>query len=183
MFITNKKAYGQSTGVLSQGVQRILILRSVVLDFVKLNLFALMLLCVIQCMMWRLYFAFVNCLQHLEILSEIWVMPRKLQTAIFRASLIYQALFPDLWISFSMNITSHKLKWQAYGFRKLLDDLAEPTRQPSPKFMSVNSSVRSKSDRSQCFSFQFILMLCLHENNRSYKNICRHPTWQDDIKK
>ena len=54
-----------------QGVQRILFLRSVVLDFVKLNLFALMLLCVTQCTMWRLYFAFVNCLKHLEILSEI----------------------------------------------------------------------------------------------------------------
>ena len=71
VFITNKKADGQSTGVLSQGVQHILILRSIVLDFVKLNLFALMLLCVTQCTMWRLYFTFVNCLQHLEILSEI----------------------------------------------------------------------------------------------------------------
>ena len=54
-----------------QGVQCILFLRSVVLDFVKLNLLALMLLCVTQCTMWRLYFAFVNCLQLLEILSEI----------------------------------------------------------------------------------------------------------------
>ena len=63
-----------------QGVQRILFLRSVILDFVKLNLFAWMLPCVTQCTMWRLYFAFVvNCLQHLEILSEIWVMPGKLQ--------------------------------------------------------------------------------------------------------
>ena len=41
-----------------------------------------MLLYVTHCTMWRLYFAFVNCLQHLKILSEIWVMPRKLQFAV-----------------------------------------------------------------------------------------------------
>ena len=61
----------QKIGLHIQGVQRILFLRSIVLDFVKFNLFALILLCVTQCTMWRLYFAFVNCLQHLEILSEI----------------------------------------------------------------------------------------------------------------
>ena len=54
-----------------RGCNVFLFLRSVVLDFIKLNLFALMLLCVTQCTMWRQYFAFVNCLQHLEILSEI----------------------------------------------------------------------------------------------------------------
>ena len=36
------------------------------------RLLALKLLYVNQCMIWRLYIAFVDCLQHLEILSDIY---------------------------------------------------------------------------------------------------------------
>ena len=39
--------------------------------------------------------AFLKCLQHLENISEIWVMPVKLQFAVPRASLIFQKRFPD----------------------------------------------------------------------------------------
>ena len=42
----------------NQGVQRILFLRSTVLDFVKLNLVALMLLCVTQCTMYTVSTSF-----------------------------------------------------------------------------------------------------------------------------
>ena len=44
---------------------------------------------------WRLYFTFLSCYQHLEIFSEIWVMPVKLHFAVSQASLIFQKRFPD----------------------------------------------------------------------------------------
>ena len=37
---------------------------------------------------WSLYFTFLNCEQHLEIFSEIGVIPEKLQFAVARALLI-----------------------------------------------------------------------------------------------
>ena len=41
------------------------------LDFLELNLFAYLLLHLTLCTMWRLYFTFLSCYQHLEIFSEI----------------------------------------------------------------------------------------------------------------
>ena len=38
---------------------------------------------------------YVNCLQHLEIFSEIFVMSVKLQIAVLRTSIIFQKSFPD----------------------------------------------------------------------------------------
>ena len=44
----------------------------------------------------EMYMAFViNYFQHLEIFSEISVMPLKLQNAVCRASLRFQERFPD----------------------------------------------------------------------------------------
>ena len=40
-------------------------------ELLKLNFFALLLLYVTWCMMWRLYMAYVSCKQHLEIFSEV----------------------------------------------------------------------------------------------------------------
>ena len=39
--------------------------------------------------------AFANCKQHLEIFSEILVLPVKLQLVVSRASLIFQKRYPD----------------------------------------------------------------------------------------
>ena len=41
-------------------------------------------------MMWRLYLANDNCCQHLQIFSEILVMPMKLQFAVSRAALVFR---------------------------------------------------------------------------------------------
>ena len=47
------------------------------------------------CTLWRLCMALFKCYQHLEIFSEIRVMPVKLQFAVSWASLIFQKRFPD----------------------------------------------------------------------------------------
>ena len=54
----------------THGVQNTLLLWSFYL-FVKLDLFALLLLILTECMIWILFVFYVNCKQLLEILSEI----------------------------------------------------------------------------------------------------------------
>ena len=43
----------------------------------------------------RLYVAYVNCQQHLDIFSEILVMLGVLQISVFRASLIFQKRYKN----------------------------------------------------------------------------------------
>ena len=55
-----------------------------------------------RCTMWRPYFTFVYCLQHLEIFSETSVMSGELIFVVSRALLIFHERFPDV-VSIAMN--------------------------------------------------------------------------------
>ena len=68
-----------------QGVQNRMVLVVIFFVFLKLLIFALLLF-MNKCTMSRIYFTFLNCLQHLEIFSEIWVMLVKLQIAVSQPS-------------------------------------------------------------------------------------------------
>ena len=71
---------------LSHGVHRKMVLVDNFFEFFKLLFFYLLLIYTIKYTMWRLYMAFLSCYQHLEIFSEIWVMPMKLQNGITHIS-------------------------------------------------------------------------------------------------
>ena len=67
-------------------------MQDLVVNFFEIRFFCVVVAMSDLCVMWKLYMAYVNCIQDLEIFSEIRVMPMKLQFS--GASLIFQKIIP-----------------------------------------------------------------------------------------